>query len=245
MSKMKIALFLLFGLTANAVATGPSSDNYNAQVNTFDAGGLLSTSANYSNDGSVGGFGGLVTAQTSPATNRTGYAGQLYEVTAFTLTAPSNKLNEAASMPLSAVQFLDDGTVSSASTFAQWSFSGPIAGVNAAGIVTAANVNQDTPAMVQACFEGWSASLNLTVLDVVVLPGFNQLSSQFLGGNRMRLSYVGSNGISYALDRSYNLAPPANWIPQITNLAGANGLLIFTNLANPTTNNFWRIRSVP
>jgi hypothetical protein len=31
----------------------------------------------------------------------------------------------------------------------------------------------------------------------------------------------------------------------MTNPAGDNGLLIFTNLADPTTNNFWRIRSVP
>lgn len=31
----------------------------------------------------------------------------------------------------------------------------------------------------------------------------------------------------------------------MTNYAGVNGLPIFTNLANPTTDNFWRIRSVP
>jgi hypothetical protein len=46
------------------------------------------------------------------------------------------------------------------------------------------------------------------------------------------------------LDRSFSLSP-ANWIPQATNPADANGNLFFTNTPDTTTNNFWRIRSVP
>jgi hypothetical protein len=65
-----------------------------------------------------------------------------------------------------------------------------------------------------------------------------------IGGN-IRLSFVGLAGTNYVLDRSYSLSPPVNWVPQMTNPAGVNGLLIFTNLANAATNNFWRIRSVP
>jgi hypothetical protein len=60
----------------------------------------------------------------------------------------------------------------------------------------------------------------------------------------MSLSFVGFAGANYALDRSFSLSP-ANWIPQITNPADANGNLIFTNTPDATTNNFWRIRSVP
>ena len=78
----------------------------------------------------------------------------------------------------------------------------------------------------------------------VTLPGYNQISSQFLSGGKMRLSFVGIAGGNYALDRSFNLSP-ANWIPQVTNPADANGNLIFTNTPDSTTNNFWRIRSVP
>ena len=37
----------------------------------------------------------------------------------------------------------------------------------------------------------------------------------------------------------------ANWVPQITNQAGTNGVLVFTNPPVATTNNFWRVRSVP
>jgi hypothetical protein len=242
---MKTAFFFLIALATNAFAAVQNSTNYTVLADVIDAGGTHCTSASYSNDGSVGGFGGLVTANPPQEADRTGYIGQLYEVTAFTLTAPSNNLNESASMPLYAVQFLDDGTVSPASIFAQWSFTGPIVSVNAAGIVSAGNVTQDTPATVQASLESWSASLNLTVIFTGVFPGYNQITSQLLNRTNMQLSFVGLVGTNYALDRSFNLSPPINWVPQMTNPAGVNGLLTFTNLADPTTNNFWRIRSVP
>ena len=78
----------------------------------------------------------------------------------------------------------------------------------------------------------------------IVLSGYNQISSQFLSGGKIRLSFVGIARVNYALDCSFNLSP-ANWIPQVTNPADANGNLIFTNTPDSTTNNFWRIRSVP
>jgi hypothetical protein len=46
------------------------------------------------------------------------------------------------------------------------------------------------------------------------------------------------------LDRSSSLSP-ANWVPQLTNPTSSFGALVFTNTLDPTTNNFWRIRSVP
>jgi hypothetical protein len=70
--------------------------------------------------------------------------------------------------------------VSSTNSFAQWSFSGPLTDVNAAGIVTAADVYQNTPAIVGASLEGWSASMNLTVIFTGILPGYNQITGQLL-----------------------------------------------------------------
>jgi alpha-tubulin suppressor-like RCC1 family protein len=77
-----------------------------------------------------------------------------------------------------------------------------------------------------------------------IIGGYDEISGQLLSGNRISLSFVGVAGAKYALDRSFNLSPP-NWIPQVTNLADANGNLVFTNTPDTTTNNFWRIRSVP
>jgi alpha-tubulin suppressor-like RCC1 family protein len=77
-----------------------------------------------------------------------------------------------------------------------------------------------------------------------VPPGYNQISAQLLSSGNVGLSYVGMAGTNYALDRSFSLKP-VNWAPQMTNPAGAGGILKFTNAPNPATNNFWRIRSVP
>jgi hypothetical protein len=82
------------------------------------------------------------------------------------------------------------------------------------------------------------AELNLTP------SGYNQITPQLLSSGQMRISYVGLAGNLYALDRTFNLTPPAAWNPQATNVAAADGSLVFTNTPVPTTNNFWRVRTV-
>jgi len=242
---MKTTFVMLMGLVVNSFGAGFQSVNYTVLSDVADAGGVHSVSANYSNDGSMGGLGGVLTANSSQITDRVGYVGQLYEVTAFTLSAVTTNLNEGASMPLSAIQFLDDGTVSPANGFAKWTFAGPMVGVSSSGIVTAGTVDQNTLGVVEASLEGWSASLNLLVIYTGVSPAYNIIKGQLLSGSNVRLSFQGSYGTNYALDRCYNLSPPIIWVPQTTNSAGDGGLLIFTNLANPATNNFWRVRMIP
>jgi alpha-tubulin suppressor-like RCC1 family protein len=75
-------------------------------------------------------------------------------------------------------------------------------------------------------------------------PGYNQISIQLLSGGDVCLSYVGMAGTNYALDRSFNLAAP-DWTLQVTNPANVFGVASFTNTPDSSTNNFWRIRSVP
>jgi len=77
-----------------------------------------------------------------------------------------------------------------------------------------------------------------------VPPGYYQISGQLLTSGDLRLSFIGIAGANYALDRSFSLSP-AYWLPQTTNSADSFGVLLFTNTPDPTTNNFWRIRSVP
>ena len=86
----------------------------------------------------------------------------------------------------------------------------------------------------------WGTVFSLTG----VLPGYNHIAGQLLGDGTMQLSFVGIAGGNYALDSTASLSP-ANWLPQATNTADALGNLIFTNAPDPTTNAFWRIRSVP
>jgi alpha-tubulin suppressor-like RCC1 family protein len=79
-----------------------------------------------------------------------------------------------------------------------------------------------------------------------ILGPYNQIQAagQLMGGTNMQLSFVGIALKNYALDRASSLSPP-NWITQATNPAGSFGALMFTNAPDATTNNFWRIRSVP
>lgn len=163
---MKLAAYLMISLATGGLATTQAATNYTVSAAVTDAGGLHSTSTNYANDGSVGGFGGIGTAGSPQEVARIGYAGQLYEITGFTLTAAATNLNEGTSLTLNAVQLIDDGTVSPANGSARWTFAGPIASLNASGVATAADVYEDTPAAVQAALEGWAATLNLLVKNV-------------------------------------------------------------------------------
>lgn len=76
------------------------------------------------------------------------------------------------------------------------------------------------------------------------LPVYNTVSGLLLDDGAMRLAYMGTPNGDFALERTFNLALP-DWIPQITNTADADGVLIFTNAPDPGENNFWRVRSVP
>ena len=75
-------------------------------------------------------------------------------------------------------------------------------------------------------------------------PLYNLISGKLLSAGHVQLSFVGITGNNYALDAAGNLSTP-DWRPMATNTAGTLGALIFTNTPDPTTNNFWRIRSVP
>jgi hypothetical protein len=73
---------------------------------------------------------------------------------------------------------------------------------------------------------------------------YNYLANDVIGSD-VRLTFLGIPSLSYALDRTYNLTPPVDWVPQFTNSAATNGVLLFTNTPTPGTNNFWRTRYVP
>jgi len=162
-----IALLLL---TAAAVHAGPrSSASYNVLTDTYDAGGKRATSTSYSNDGSVGGVVGISIVSSPAQTAKAGYIGQLYEVTALQLGASPATINETGTRQLSAAQVLDDGsTLAVSAASVTWSvMAGPLSGINASGLATAATVFEDSAATAQGAFEGRTGQLALTVLDTI------------------------------------------------------------------------------
>jgi hypothetical protein len=89
-----------------------------------------------------------------------------------------------------------------------------------------------------------------SIVPELILPGsaladgHNTIADQPLSRGAARLPFLGLAGTNYPLDRTFKLSP-ANWLPQVTNLASAGGVLVLKNTPKMETNNFWRICSVP
>ena len=169
---MKTSLCILVGITCALMPVGASggqrsSANYSVAADTVDSGGKKSSSVNYSNDGSLGGVGGISTAP-GPETVKHSYIGQLYDMTGINLNATPTTVNEGSTRQLSASALVDDGTTFAlAGPSVAWIIvSGPIFSINASGLATAGTVYENTPATVRGDYSGMSGTLGLTVVNV-------------------------------------------------------------------------------
>ncbi len=168
--KRAAAFLVALGL-AQSFATlcvfASTSANYSLPTMTTDSGGGQSASANYSQRTSVGTYGGIATAAPPGVTVRAGYIGQFFDVTGLAVSATSTNINEGTTQQLLATAQMDDGTSLAASSRASWTvLSGPVASVSGSGLATADAVYQNTAALVRAQYQGFQATLGLTVLNI-------------------------------------------------------------------------------
>lgn len=147
----------------------PGATDYQKLAQAMDGGGSRGGSANYTHDGSAGGWAGLSTVASPSETARHGYVGQLYDVTGLQLSATPATVNESATRQLTAAQVMDDATTLPVlASSITWSVqSGPLTGIDANGLATAGAVYQDTLATAQGAYAGTTGSLGLTVLDTI------------------------------------------------------------------------------
>jgi hypothetical protein len=148
-----------------AALAGASAD-YSIDPAVLDGGGALASSAAYTINPSTA--LGAVGASANYAL-RSGYAGQLLDLLDITIVEPSSPmtLNERATLQLAVTANCDDATkaVLSANDVT-WSVqSGPLAGVNATGLVTAGSVYQNTSAVAQAALGNISDTVSLSVIN--------------------------------------------------------------------------------
>jgi hypothetical protein len=213
-------------LAALALATtlhaGPrASTSYTVPADSADAGGAHATSSSYRSEGSLGGISGIATVAAPAMTAKSGYLGQIYEVTALQLAATPATINESGTRQLGAAQVLDDGTTLAlpAASIA-WSVqSGPLTGISSSGLATAGLVGQNTAATMQGSYLGLSGTLGLTVLDT--LPdNFGAYASDGLPDS-WQLQYFGANNPL--------AAPTAD-----ASGTGQNNLFKYTAGLNPT-----------
>lgn len=190
---MKTPLLFLATLIAAAAHAGPrASTNYTVPADTADAAGRRTTSAAYTNDGSLGGIAGLSTVAAPAQTAKAGYVGQLYDVSGLAVNAAPS-VNETATLQLAAWQFLDDdSTLAVAANTVAWSVvSGPVTGIDANGLASAGIVAQSTPATVQGMSGGFTGFLNLTVLDTIA-DNFGSYASDGIGDD-WQVQYFGTD----------------------------------------------------
>lgn len=164
----RVALLLAL-LTTAAHAAPRTSASYSVAAETTVDQGKRAISASYTNDATVGGIAGVSAVAAPAETVKSGYIGQLYDVTGLTLTAASLTVNENATLQLGAWQALDDATFLAVPAIGvTWSVvSGPLASINASGLATAGIVYQNTAASAQGVYVGaTSPPLALTVLNV-------------------------------------------------------------------------------
>ena len=154
-------------LPLQSTAAESSNHLYSIVSGTLDAAGGLSSSAVYSTASSFGAVGGAPASNAASITARSGFIGQLYEVTAINLSAAPGGLSEGGTNQLFGIAFLDDGTVTRLhGPGVAWKVvSGPVNSVNNDGLVITGFVYQDTPAQVQVAHQDKSATLGLLVLN--------------------------------------------------------------------------------
>ena len=147
MKTKTIAILFNVAICVSLHSASRSSSDYSIATETLNAGGSRATSADYTSDGSVGNVSGTSSGTYSA---KSGYLGQLYEVTGFTITAAPATINESASKQLIAAHTLDDTTLLAFdANLVSWSvLSGPLTAINASGLATAGAVFQNTPATV-------------------------------------------------------------------------------------------------
>ena len=161
---------LIFRVSGAALAllAGPAvaQQNYQLTPAVLDLGGLRGTSANYTTDDSNA--PGMAGSSTNYSL-RNGFPGQLLDAVSLGLTGSPATVNETATRQLAASLIFDDSTQSPlAAASVTWSVqSGPIAGIDSAGLATAGTVAKNTDAVVGGGSTGLSGTLTLTVVDSV------------------------------------------------------------------------------
>lgn len=149
---------------ASVLLTASSRADYALEPAALATGGQSGASVDYTLDASStpGGRGSSVDYAA-----RSGFAGQLAEPDGIAITADPIAIAENATSQLSADLHFDDGTrLAMVPSALGWSvLSGPITGISPDGLATAAAVYQDTPGIIRGASGGFSAELDLSVID--------------------------------------------------------------------------------
>src|SRR6476646_2148196 len=163
-------LLLTFCLVTSvtSIAAARSSANYSIIAESFDSGAVSISSANFTiKTPTIGGIAGTVSGPSPVIVNKSGYAGQIFDVIALSISANPSNVNEANPTQLFASQVIEDATTLALDpSSVSWSIvSGPIVSISSAGVATTTNVFQNTSATASGTFQNQSANGSFTVVN--------------------------------------------------------------------------------
>ena len=127
-------------------------------ANTLDSGGQRTTSASYTIDGGIGGIGEVVNGE--DVALKSGYVGQLTDVTNVAITAASSAVDEGDNVQLAGVATMDDASVTplTGSEIAWPSPAYPVLSISPAGLAETMQVYAGTTASVTGLYLGVTGS---------------------------------------------------------------------------------------
>ena len=163
---MRIARRILIACLLPLAARAGTSADYSIASAFLEEGGGQVASVDYRINTAAGPGEAVTSADFSI---RGGYAGQLADVISINIdeAVPPLTLREAQAAPLGVSATLDDATRSAlAADVVNWSIQSGPATVGPSGVVTAARVYEDSPAVVAAVHAGLSASLGFSILNI-------------------------------------------------------------------------------
>lgn len=162
---MKWFLFIILTAASAADAQTRSSSHYSISADTVNMAGSRSNSAHYSATASAGNIAAV--AANSGGAVKSGFLGQLYDITGLALTPAAAGVAENGTLQLTPMLTLDDATlIALPPTLSTWSvLNGPV-NVSATGLAAGETVPASTPATVRVAYLGFMADLNLAVLNV-------------------------------------------------------------------------------
>lgn len=145
------------------------------EVGTLDSGGSKTTSANYTEFGSISEGFDTASVVSNGRIVKAGFLGQVFHAQSLALSANPAAVVERTSTQLSAVATMDDDTlVRLTGSDAKWSVvNGAITGITNEGVATAGHVFINAPATVRGGWDGVTGDLVLTVLNLNVNPPGN------------------------------------------------------------------------
>jgi len=191
---MRIPLVAILILLAASAHAGPrSSTDYSIPAEVVDAGGKASASTSYSNQASIGGSIGVPhAAAPDGAAIKAGYIPRISRPVHVQLYgANQQRVDELATIQLGALHVLEDVTWNELPASAlTWSvLNGPISGVDANGLATAAAVYQTDAANIQGVYQGRISTLGLSIYETIP-DNYGSYSGDGLGDD-WQMQYFG------------------------------------------------------